>query len=321
MNIKFAPAMLAALAALATGETLSQTYPVRPIRFLVGSPPGSGNDLVSRLLAQKLAERFGQPVIVEQKPGGAGLLANDALAKSPPDGHTLVLLSGAHAATAALNRALPYDPVRDFGMVGTVVAYPLVISVAPNSQIRSFSDLIARARDAPGKLTYSMTPGTLVHLLGEWINIEAGIAILGVPYKGSANALVDVLAGRVDATIETGTASFGHIRSGKLRALALSSPARHPALPELQTISETLPGVEMSSWLGLAVPSATPRVIIDRLNREIRALLESPEVRQRLADLSGVPTPSSPEEMRALVEREIARWKRVVELKNIERQN
>ncbi len=247
----------ALLAALAAGEAISQAYPVRPIRFLVGSPPGSGNDLVSRLLAQKLAERFGQPVIVEQKPGGAGLLANDALAKSPPDGHTLVLLSGAHPATAALNRALPYDPVRDFGMVGTVVAYPLVISVAPNSEIRSFPDLIARARNAPGKLTYSMTPGTLVHLLGEWINIEAGTAIVGVPYKGSANALVDVLAGRVDATIETGTASFGHIRSGKLRALALSSPARHPALPELQTISETLPGVEMSSWLGLAVPAAT----------------------------------------------------------------
>ena len=152
-------------------------------------------------------------------------------------------------------------------------------------------------------------------------DLEAGTAILGVPYKGSANALVDVLAGRIDATIETGTASFGHLRSGKLRALAVSSPARHPALPGVPTITETLPGVEMSSWLGLAVPSATPRAIIDRLNREIRAFLESPEVRQRLADLSGVPTPSSPEEMRALVEREIARWKRVVELKNIERQN
>jgi len=321
MNIKFAVAMLAALAALASGEAIAQQYPARPMRFLVGSPPGSGNDLVSRLLGQKLSERLGQPVVVENRPGGAGLLANDALAKSPPDGHTLVLLSGAHPATAALNRALPYDPVRDFGMVGTVVAYPLVISVAPNSEIRSFPDLIARARTAPGKLTYSMTPGTLVHLLGEWINIEAGTAILGVPYKGSANALVDVLAGRIDATIETGTASFGHLRSGKLRALAVSSPARHPALPGVPTISETLPGVEMSSWLGLAVPAATPRAIIDRLNGELRAILGIPEVRQRLADLSGVPTPSSPEEMRALVEREIARWKRVVELKNIERQN
>src|SRR5207247_10450903 len=145
---RLAPAILAALAALAAGEATAQQYPTRPIRFLVGSPPGSGNDLVSRLLGQKLAERFGQPVIVEQKPGGAGLLANDALAKSPPDGHTPVLAAGGPPATAALNRALPYDPVRDFGMVGTVVAYPLVISVAPNSQIRSFSDLIARARDA-----------------------------------------------------------------------------------------------------------------------------------------------------------------------------
>src|SRR6266851_958750 len=319
---RLAAAALAAFAAvLISGDALSQTYPARPIRFLVGSPPGSGNDLVSRLLAQKLSERLGQPVVVEHKPGGAGLLANGALVKSTPDGHTMVLLSGAHPATAALNRALPYDPVRDFGMVGTVVAYPLVISVAPDSPIRSLADLVERARTAPGKFTYSMTPGTLVHLLGEWINIEAGTAILGVPYKGSANALVDVLAGRIDATIETGTASFGHLRSGKLRALAVSSPARHPALPGVPTISETLPGVEMSSWLGLAVPSATPRAIIDRLNREIRAFLESPEVRQRLADLSGVPTPSSPEEMRALVEREIARWKRVVELKNIERQN
>jgi tripartite-type tricarboxylate transporter receptor subunit TctC len=321
MNIKFGAATLAALAALASGEAIAQQYPFRPVRFLVGSPPGSGSDLVSRLFGQKLAERFRQPVVVEQKAGGAGLLANDALVKSAPDGHTMVLLSGAHPAAAVLNRALPYDPVRDFGMVGTVVAYPLVISVAPNSPIRSFADLLERARAEPGKLTYSMTPGTLVHLLGEWINIEAGTAILGVPYKGSANALVDVLAGRVDATIETGTASFGHIRSGKLRALAVSSPARHPALPELQTISETLPSVEVNSWLGLAVPAATPRAIIERLNGEIRSILEEPEVRQRLADLSGVPTPSSPEEMRSLVEREIARWKRVVELKNIERQN
>src|SRR5437879_12949064 len=184
---RLAAALLAALAA--SGEAHSQTYPIRPVRFLVGSPPGSGNDLVSRLLAQRLAERFGQPVIVEQKPGGAGLLANDALAKSPPAGHTRVLLSGAHPATAALNRALPYDPVRDFGMVGTVAAYPLVISVAPASPIRSFPDLLARARAAPGKLTYSMTPGTLVHLLGEWINIETGPSIVGVPFKGRVVAL------------------------------------------------------------------------------------------------------------------------------------
>src|SRR5258706_245773 len=189
---RLAVALLATLAA--SGEAVSQTYPARPIRFLVGSPPGSGNDLVSRLLGQKLSGRLGQPVVVENRPGGAGLLANDALAKSPPDGHTLVLLSGAHPATAALNRALPYDPVRDFGMVGTVVAYPLVISVAPDSPIRSLSDLIDRAKTAPGKLTYSMTPGTLVHLLGEWINIEAGNPVPRDAHKGHANALAHVLA-------------------------------------------------------------------------------------------------------------------------------
>src|SRR5258708_3975306 len=186
MIFRLAAALLAALAA--SGEAVSQTYPVRPVRFLVGSPPGSGNDLVSRLLGQKLSERLAQPVVVENRPGGAGLLANDALAKSPPDGHTLVLLSGAHPATAALNRALPYDPVRDFGMVGTVVAYPLVISVAPGSPIRSFADLLERARAAPGKLTYSMTPGTLVHLLGEWINIEPRTPIPGVPPTATADA-------------------------------------------------------------------------------------------------------------------------------------
>lgn len=316
------PLAVALFAALAvSGEAVAQIYPTRPVRFLVGSPPGSGNDLVSRLLAEKFTVRFGQPVVVEQKPGGAGLLANDALVKSTPDGHTMVLLSGAHPASAALNRALPYHPVRDFGMVGTVLVYPLVVSVSPNSPIGSFADLLERAKAAPGKLTYSMTPGSLVHLLGEWINIEAGTAIVGVPYKGSANALLDVLAGRIDVTIETATASFGHIRAGKLRALAVSSPARHPGLPGLPTISETLPGLEMDSWLGLAVPAPTPRAIIDRLNREARAILEMPDVRQRLAELSGLPTPSSPEEMRALVERDIARWTRVVELKKIERQN
>jgi tripartite-type tricarboxylate transporter receptor subunit TctC len=311
---------LAALAAFAQ-SAWPQTYPSRTIRFLNGSPPGSGSDIVSRLLAQKLSERLGQPVVVEQKIGGAGLLANEAVAKAAPDGHTMALLSGAHAASAALNRALPFDPVKDFAMVGLVVSYPLVISVAPDSPIKSFADLIARARAAPGKLTYSMTPGTLVHLMAEWINIEAGTNILGVPYKGGAVALVDVLSGRVDVFMETGTFTFGQMRSGKLRPLAVSSPVRHPAAPDVPTVSETLPGVALDSYLGLAVTAATPRAIVERLNAEIRAVVELPDVRARLADLSGVPTPSTPEEMRAVIERDVARWKRVVELKNIPRQN
>jgi len=312
---------IAVLAALLAAQSAWAQYPTRTIRFLNGSPPRSGSDTVSRLLAQKLSERLGQPVVVEQKIGGAGLLANDAVAKAAPDGHTMALLSGAHAASAALNRALPFDPIKDFAMVGLVVSYPLVISVAPGSPIKSFADLIARAKAEPGKLTYSMTPGTLVHLMAEWINIEAGTNILGVPYKGGAVALVDVLSGRVDVFMETGTFTFGQMRSGKLRPLAVSSPVRHPAAPDVPTVSETLPGVALDSYLGLAVTAGTPRAIVERLNAEIRAIVALADVRARLGDLSGVPTPSTPEEMRATIERDVARWKRVVELKNIPRQN
>jgi tripartite-type tricarboxylate transporter receptor subunit TctC len=299
----------------------AQSYPVRPIRFLVGGPPGSGNDIVSRMIGAKLSERLGQPVVIEQKTGAGGIIANEALAKSPPDGYTMALLTGAHPPNAAMNRSLPYDPVKDFAMVGTVVSYPLVISVIPASPVKSLADLLTRAKAAPGKLSYAMSPGSLVHLAGEWINSEAGTVMLGVPYRGSSASLVDVMSGRIDVLIETATAAFGQIRGGKIRPLAVSSAARHPALPEVPTISETLPGVEFTSWLGLAIAAGAPRAIIDRLNSEIRAIVELPDVRSRIADLGGVPMPSTPEEMRARVEREIARWTRLVELKNIERQN
>jgi tripartite-type tricarboxylate transporter receptor subunit TctC len=298
----------------------AQNYPVRQIRFLVGGPPGSGNDIVSRLVGAKLSERLGQTVVVEQKTGAGGIIANEALSKSAPDGHTMAFLTGAHPTIAAMNRSLPYDPLKDFGMVGTAVAYPLVVSVIPASPIKSLPDLLARAKAAPGKLSYAMSPGSLVHLAGEWINSEAGTVMLAIPYRGSSAALVDVMSGRIDVLIETATAAFGQIRGGKIRPLAVSSAVRHPALPDVPTISETLPGVEFTSWLGLALPAGTPRAIIDRLNAEIRAIVELPDVRSRIAELGGVPMPSTPEEMRARVEREIARWTRLVEIKNIEKQ-
>lgn len=310
-----------ALLAAAALPAQAQDFPARPMRFLVGGPPGSGADLVSRMLAPKLSDRLGQPVVVEQKTGAGGIIANEALSKSPPDGHTLALLTGAHPTAAAMRRSLPYDPVRDFAMVGTVVAYPLVVSVVAASPVSSFPDLLTRARAAPGRISYAMSPGSLVHLAGEWINSEAGTTMLAVPYRGSSAALVDALGGRVDVLIETATAAFPQIRTGKIRPLAVSSTARHPALPEVPTIAETLPAVEFTSWLGLAVAPGTPRAAIERLNSELKAILDLPDVRQRIADLGGLPTPSTPEEMRGRVEREIARWKRLVELKGIEKQD
>jgi tripartite-type tricarboxylate transporter receptor subunit TctC len=312
---------LAACLLLVTACAGAQDYPAKPIRFLVGFAPGGSTDIISRLLAQKFTERMGATVSVEQKAGATGLIANDIVAKSAPDGLTMILLTGGHPASAAIIRNLPYDPVRDFGMVSTVTAYPMVISVAPDSAIKSLPDLIARAKAAPGTLSFSSAGvGSLHHLLGEWLNIEAGTSMIHVPFKGAAPALTEVLGKRVDVMIETATFSFGQIRSGQLRALALSSNGRYPLMPEVPAVSETLRGVEFSSWLGLVVAPNTPRPIVDKLNRELRAILETPDVRQRLAQLGGVATPSTPEEMRERIEREIVRWKRVVEIKNIERQ-
>ena len=312
----FVAALLAASAPLS-----AQEFPVRTMRFYVGFVPGTGSDLVSRVLAQKMSERLGQSVIVEQKISSAGIAASDAVAKSPPDGHSLVLLSGGHPVAAAMRKTLPYDPVRDFGTVSLVSSYPIVVSVAAESPLKGLPDLIARAKAAPDRVTYSMgSVGTLLHLLGEWINIEAGTAMVPVPFKGSAPALMDLLGGRIDAMIDTGTASFGQMRAGKIRALALSSPARYPLAPEVPTIAETLPGVEASSWLGVAVAPATPRPIINRLNAELRAIIELPDVRQRFAEMGGVAQASTPEEMRDRIEREIQRWTRVVDLRKIEKQ-
>jgi tripartite-type tricarboxylate transporter receptor subunit TctC len=293
----------------------------QPIRFYVGFAAGGSTDIISRLLGQKLAERLKQPVVVEQKVGATGLIANDLVAKSAPDGNSMVLLTGGHPGTAAVMKKLPYDPVKDFGMVSVVIEYPMVISVAPESPIKSLPDLFERARAAPGRVSYSSAgPGSLHHLLGEWMNLEAGTTMLHVPFKGAAPAFTEVLGGRLDVLIETGTFSIPLVKSGRLRALALSSAGRYPLLPEVPTVGETLKGVEFSSWLGVAVSPGTPRATIDSLNRELGAILAEADVKERFAGFGGVPAHSTPDAMRARVEREIARWQRVVDTRGIERQ-
>ncbi len=308
-------------AAAIAASAVAQEFPTRPMHFYVGFVPGTGSDLVSRLLAQKMGERFGQPVIVEQRISSGGLVACEAVVKSPPDGHALVLLSGSHPVLVATRKSMPFDLVRDFGMVSLVSSYPLVMSVAAGSPVKSLGDLLARAKKEPGRVTYSMgSMGSLLHLLGLWIDMEAGTTMLPVPFKGSSPALIELLGGRIDAMFDTGTATFPQMRSGKVRAIALSSASRYPLAPDVPTISETVPGVEASSWLGLAVTPGTPRPVINRLNRELRSILELPDSRQRLAELGGVATPSTPEEMRERIESEIKRWNRIVEAKSIERQ-
>lgn len=309
---------IALLALFLPGVSIAQD---KAVRFYVGFPPGGSTDIISRYLGQRLSERLKQPIVVEQKTGATGLIANDAVSKGPPDGSTWVLLTGGHPGTAAVMKSLPYDPVNGFAMVSVVIEYPMTISVPPDSPIKSFPDLIARAKAAPGKISFSSAgPGSLHHLLGEWMNIEAGTTMLHVPFKGAAPAFTELLGGRIDVLIETATFAIPHIRSGRLRALALSSQGRYPLLPEAPTVGETLPGVEFSSWLGLATSPGTPRPVVEQINRELRSILAEPEVRERFAGFGGVPAWSTPEDMRARVATEVERWRKVVAARGIERQ-
>ncbi len=298
----------------------AQDYPARPVRFFVGFPPGGSTDIVSRLLAHKLQERLGQPFVVEQKVGATGRIANEFVAKSPPDGYNMVLLTGGHPVSAAIMK-LPYDPVKDFGMVSTITAYPMVISVAPGSPVKSLDDLIARAKADPGKMTYSSNGvGSAHHLLGEWINLDGGINLLHVPFKGAGPALTDLLGGRIDVMVETATFTAPQAKAGRLRPIAVSSRLPASQFPGVPPIAQRLANIEFTSWLGVVVAPGTPAPVIERLNREIRKIIELPDMRQRFIDLGGEPVASTPEEMRVRIEREIARWKRVVEQRSIPRE-
>ena len=303
------------------GHAAAQEWPTRPLRLVVGFPPGGSPDLVGRLIGDALSRRLGQPVIVENAVGGGGVLASDNVARSTPDGYAMVMLTGAHSGTGAIRKSLPYDPVNGFAMISMVTAYPMFIVASPDSPLRSLPDLLDRARAEPGKITYaSNAPGSAHHLLGEWINIEAKTTMLPVPYRGAAQATVDLLGGRVDAMIDTAVTAIELIRSGKVRALAVASPTRYALTPDVPTVAETLPGVETMSWLGLALAAGTPQPIVDRLNGELKEILSDPEIKARLAQLGGVPSWTTPEQMRDQISREIERWKRVIEQKNIERQ-
>ncbi|RDV04286.1 Bug family tripartite tricarboxylate transporter substrate binding protein [Undibacter mobilis] len=318
----FAAFALIALAIVQQSNVANaQDWPDRPIRMIVGFPPGGSPDVVGRIVGEKLSQRLGQPVIVENAVGAAGVTASERVSRSAPDGYTMIMLTGAHSGTAAMRKKLPYDAINAFSMISMVTAYPLVLMVAPDSPIKSFPDLLARAKAAPDTIKYaSNAPGSAHHLLGEWINIEAHTTMVPVPYRGAAQALVDLLGGRVDFMVDTATTAIEPIRSGQVRGLAVASPQRFPLLPDVPTVAEVLPGVETMSWLGLAMPAGAPSPIIDRLSKELKAILDEPDMKQRLSQLGGVPSWTTPDQMRDRIAGEIARWNRVIDEKKIERQ-
>jgi tripartite-type tricarboxylate transporter receptor subunit TctC len=315
-----------ALFALASAQAWAQPYPAqsypdKPVRILVGFAPGGSSDIVARLLAQHLSPLFGQPVLVENRPGAAGIPASDVVAKAPPDGYLLLLATAGHPTAAAIMRKLPFDPVTDFAWVSMLTTYPFVIATGAQSSLKTLGDVIAQAKAAPGKLSFASTgAGAAQHMLPEWFSAETGIELLHVPFKGGTQPVTEVMSGRIDLLFDTVTLLLPHVKSGKLHGIAVTSPQAMPYLPQVPPAAQTVPGFVFQSWLGIAAPPATPRTIVDRLNRDIRRALSEPEVGKKLAELGGGAAPSSPEEMRAQIESEIARWRKTVDARHIERQ-
>ena len=293
-------------------------WPSRPIKIVVGTAPGGSPDITSRILGDKLAEKLGQSFVVENNSQGAGAVAQQVVAKSAPDGYTMIMLTAGYPPQMVLRKNTPFDPLNGYAFVTLVCSYPMVYAVRPDSPIKSFHDLLDQAKASPGRITYTINAlGSIYHVLTKWIELEAGIELTPIPYRGTAAAVSDILAGRVDLMIDSATSAFPRIHSGQLRVLALSSPQRYPLMPDAPVIAETLPKIEFMSWLGLAMAGGTPRAIVDRLNQEVRQALTLPDVQARLTEGGNVASPSTSEEMREKVASEMARWKHVIEASGI----
>jgi len=306
--------------AIAAGPILSQRaraldYPVKPIRWIVGYPAGGSADTVSRILAQWLTERLGQPIIIENKPGAATNISLQAAINSPPDGYTMVYLGTSATVNPSFFESLPFNVLRDIAPVSGVADFPFVFVVNKSIQSKNVAEFIAYAKANPGKISMaSFGAGTSSHLAGELFQAMTGIKLVHVPYRGEAFALADMISGHVEVMFDTLSAALPHIRSGALRALAMAGKSRYEGLPDVPTVGETVAGYDAMSWGGIGVPRGTPGEIIERLNQVINAGLADPVVRKRLADVAATPIFYTPAEFSALMVAETEKWAKVVRL-------
>jgi tripartite-type tricarboxylate transporter receptor subunit TctC len=284
-------------------------YPAKAIRFIVPFPAGSGTDIIARLVAAKMSDGMKQQVVIDNRPGASTIIGTDIVAKSPPDGYTIIIASNNHAINSALFAKLPYDPVKDFAAVGQLALLPFILVVHPSLPITSVRDLIALARANPGKLTYASTGnGSPPHVAGELLKQSAKIDLVHVPYKGSAAALTDVVAGQVPVMFANSLSSIQFVRSGRLRAVAVGTKKRISIAPDLPTVIESgVPGFDVSLWAGVLTTAGTPGEVVARLNREMLAALALPEVKEKLMAEGAEVTPGSPAEFGALIIAEIDR--------------
>lgn len=308
-------------ASLLLGSSLhAQTYPTKPVRWIVSSPPGDGADTAARLLADRVGRALGQPIVVDNKPGAGGILGSELAVRAPADGHTMIMgNAGSHGINAAIYEGkLSYDVVKDFAPVALICTAPNVMVVNASNKARSVAEFVADAKANPGKLNYaSGGVGSSGHMSAELFKSMTGTEITHVPYKGAAPSVAALLAGEVDVMIGNLPPWMAQIKNGKARALAVTTTSRHPALPGIPAMTELLPGFETVAWFAVFAPAATPKPVIERMNREINAALAQPEVRDRLAASGCDVAPGTPEALGARVAGDVARWKKLATEKNI----
>jgi tripartite-type tricarboxylate transporter receptor subunit TctC len=308
----------AAILPLMSRLAWAQSYPVRPVRIVVGFPAGGTTDIGARVIAQWLSGHLGQQFIVENRPGAGTHVATEAVARAPADGYTLLMATGSNAINATLYDRLNYNFLRDIVPIVGVIRSPFVLEVHPALPVKTVPELIAYAKANPGKITMaSFGTGTSSHLTGELFKMMTGVEMLHVPYRGSAPMLVDLLSGQVQLAFDNLPASLGHIKSGTLRPLAVTTTTRSDALPDVPALGEMLPGFESSAWIGIAAPKGTPAEIIDKLNKEINAALADPKIKTRFHELSGVILGGAPANFGKHIAEETEKWGKVIRMANI----
>jgi tripartite-type tricarboxylate transporter receptor subunit TctC len=295
-------------------SAIAQDYPTKPVKIVVPYPPGGSSDIAARVVGQKLAEQTGQPFIVENRPGAGGNIGAEAVARSPADGYTLVLATTAHAINPSLFKSIGYRLLEDFTPVSQLTSGPLVIVAHPSLSASTVTELIALAKAKPGELNFASSGnGQSTHLAAELFNSMAGTKMTHVPYKGSAPAIADVMGGQAALMFDTMISAMPHVKSGKLKALAVTSSTRSVAAPDLPTVAESgLPGYEVIAWNGLLAPAGTPKEVIAKLNSEIKKILDQPEIRDRFEGQGFSAESTPPESFAAFLQAEVAKWAKVV---------
>lgn len=312
MTRLFSAALL--LAALMAGGAYAQQYPTRPVRFISPYPPGGGNDTLSRILADKLGELLGQRIIVENRPGANTIVGTELVAKSQPDGYTLILLPNSFATNPSFYPKLPYDTARDFAPVGQIAQSPQMLVAHPSVPARTLKELLALAKAKPGQLSYGTSGnGSTGHLATVLLSMMTGVELVHVPYKGTAPAVNDLLGGHIPLMTSSMLATLPHVRAGRLRIIALTTARRSKAIPEVPTIAESgVPGYEATLWYGMLAPARTPDAIIKRVNSELATVLKHPEVVEKLSTQAVEPHHTSPDQFAALIRTELAKWSKVI---------